>query len=145
MLLPDDLIIKKNCSKAMIKVHQKYNASVMASMQVKKNNVSRWGIYKIRKKINERNFFIDGVVEKPSIKKAPSNNAVIGRYILPRSIFNKIKSLKPKRGKEIHITDAIQLLINDNEKFIAHNFDGQYLDCGTMHGYINSSKEIGRL
>ncbi len=49
MLLPDDLIIKKNCSKAMIKVHQKYNASVMASMKVKKNNVSRWGIYKIKK------------------------------------------------------------------------------------------------
>ena len=145
MLLPDDLIIKKNCSKAMIKVHQKYNASVMASMQVKKNNVSRWGIYKINKKLNTRNFIIDGVIEKPSIKKAPSNNAVIGRYILPCSIFSKIKSLKPGRGKEIHITDAIQLLINDKEKFVAHNFEGKYLDCGTMDGYINSSIEIGRL
>jgi len=145
MLLPDDLIIKKNCSKEMIKVHQKYKASVMASMKVKRNNVSRWGIYNISKKLSEKNFIIEGVVEKPSLKRAPSNNAVIGRYILPRSIFNKIKSLKPKRGKENHITDAIQLLINDNEKFIAHNFDGQYLDCGTMHGYINSSKEIGKL
>ena len=145
MLLPDDLIIKKNCSKAMIKIHQKYNASVMASMQVKKNNVSRWGIYKINKKINTRNFIIDGVVEKPSMKKAPSNKAVIGRYILPRSIFSKIKSLKPGRGKEIHITDAIQLLINDKEKFIAHNFEGKYLDCGTMDGYIKSSEEIGKL
>ena len=90
-------------------------------------------------------FFIDGVVEKPSVKKAPSNNAVIGRYILPRTIFKKIKSLKPSKGKEIHITDAIQLLINDNEKFIAHNFTGKYLDCGTMDGYINSSKEIAKL
>ena len=63
MLLPDDLIIKKNCSKAMIKVHQKYKASVMASMKVKKNNVSRWGIYKINKKLNKRNFIINGVVE----------------------------------------------------------------------------------
>ena len=70
MLLPDDLIIKKNCSKAMIKVHQKYNASVMASMKVKKNNVSRWGIYKINKKLNKRNFIIDGVVEKPSEKSS---------------------------------------------------------------------------
>ena len=145
MLLPDDLIIKKNCSKEMIKVHQKYNASVMASMKVKKNNISRWGIYKINKKLNNRNFIIDGVVEKPSERKAPSNNAVIGRYILPRSIFNKIKSLKPKRGKEVHITDAIQLLINDKERFIAHNFEGKYLDCGTMNGYINSSIEIGKL
>ena len=145
MLLPDDLIIKKNCSKAMIKVHQKYNASVMASMKVKKNNVSRWGIYKINKKLNKKNYIIDGVVEKPSAKKAPSNNAVIGRYILPLSIFNKIKSLKPARGKEVHITDAIQLLINDKEKFIAHNFEGKYLDCGTMNGYVNSSIEIGKL
>ena len=145
MLLPDDLIIKKNCSKAMIKVHQKYKASVMASMKVKKNDVSRWGIYKIKKKLNNRNCIIEGVVEKPSKKKAPSNNAVIGRYILPRSIFNKIKSLKPKRGKEVHITDAIQLLINDKEKFIAHNFEGKYLDCGTINGYINSTIEIGKL
>ena len=145
MLLPDDLIIKKNCSKAIIKVHQKYNASVMASMKVKRNNVSRWGIYKINKKLNNRNFIIDGVVEKPSERNAPSNNAVIGRYILPRSIFNKIKSIKSIRGKELHITDAIQLLINDKERFIAHNFEGKYLDCGTMSGYINSSKEIGKL
>ena len=129
----------------MIKIHQKYKASVMASMKVKKNNVSRWGIYKIKKKLNNRNFIIDGVVEKPSEKKAPSNKAVIGRYILPQSIFNKIKSLKPKKGKEIHITDAIQLLINDKENFIAHNFEGKYLDCGTIDGYINSSIEIGKL
>ena len=145
MLLPDDLIIEKNCSKSMIKVHKKYRASVMASMKVKRNNVSRWGIYKINKKLNKRNYIIDGVVEKPSVKNAPSNNAVIGRYILPRTIFKKIKSLKPAKGKEIHITDAIQLLINDKEKFIAHDFDGKYLDCGTMSGYINSSKEIGKI
>ena len=51
MLLPDDLIIKKNCSKAMINIYQKYKVSVMASMTVKKNTVSRWGIYKIKKKL----------------------------------------------------------------------------------------------
>ena len=145
MLLPDDLIIKKNCSKAMIKVHNKYNASVMASMKVKKNTVSRWGIYKLKKKLNNRDTLIEDVIEKPSIKKAPSNNAVIGRYILPRTIFKKIRSLKTTKGKELHITDAIRLLINDNEKFIAHNFDGKYLDCGTMKGYINSSIQIGKL
>ena len=60
-------------------------------------------------------------------------------------IFKKIKSLKPGKGKEIHITDAIQLLIDDKEKFVAHNFEGKYLDCGTMNGYINSSKEIGKI
>jgi len=114
-------------------------------MKVNKKTVSRWGIYKLNKKLNKRNYIINGVVEKPSIKEAPSNNAVIGRYILPRTIFKKLKSLKPVRGTEIHITDAIQQLINDKEKFVAHNFEGKYLDCGTMKGYINSSKVIGSL
>ena len=85
------------------------------------------------------------MLEKPSLKNAPSNNAVIGRYILPRTIFKKLKSLKPSKGNEIHITDAIQELINNKEKFVAHNFEGKYLDCGTMTGYINSSKVIGKL
>ena len=60
-------------------------------------------------------------------------------------IFKKLKLLKPSKGNEIHITDAIQKLINDKEKFVAHNFEGKYLDCGTMKGYINSSKVIGKL
>ena len=117
----------------------------MASMKVNKNTVSRWGIYKIKNKINKNNFIIKGVVEKPPINKAPSNNAVIGRYILPKTIFSKLMKLKPGNGKEIHITDAIQELINDKEKFIGHNFNGRYLDCGTMKGYINSSVEIAKI
>ena len=112
---------------------------------LKKKNVERWGIYKLKKKLDKTDYLIDRVVEKPNIKNAPSNKAVIGRYILPNKIFSKLKNLKPTKGGEIHITDAIQLLINDNEKFIAHNFSGKYLDCGSMEGYINSSKEIGKL
>ena len=144
MLLPDDLIVKKNCSKSMIATHKKFNTSVMASMKVSKNEVSRWGIYNIKKKINNMNFIIKNVVEKPTIKQAPTNNAVIGRYILPKTIFSKLLNLKPGNNGEIHITDAIQLLINDNNKFIGHNFSGKYLDCGTMKGYINSTLEIAK-
>ena len=145
MLLPDDLIIKKNCSKSMIHTHKRFKSSVMASMSVNKKTVSRWGIYKLNKKLNKTDYSIKGVIEKPKIKEAPSNKAVIGRYVLPKKIFVKLKNLKPSKGGEIHITDAIQLLINDKEKFIAHNFTGKYLDCGTMDGYINSSKEIAKL
>ena len=144
MLLPDDLIIKKNCSKSMISIHNKYKSSVMASMKVQRNDVARWGIYNIKKKIDKINFYIKNVVEKPSIKLAPSNNAVIGRYILPKTIFNKLINLKPSNGGEFHITDAIQLLIDDDNKFIGHNFPGKYLDCGTMKGYIHSTLEIAK-
>ncbi len=145
MLLPDDLIVKNNCSKSMIKIHNKYKSSVMASMNVDRKTVSRWGIYKLNKKINKNNYSIQGVIEKPSIKKAPSNKAVIGRYILPKNIFSKLIKQKPGNNGEIHITDAIQSLINENYKFIAHNFSGKYLDCGTMKGYIKSSLEISKL
>ena len=145
LLLPDDLIIKQNCSKSMIKIHNKYKSCVMASMNVKKKTVSRWGIYNLSKKISKNNFLISNVVEKPSIKNAPSNKAVIGRYILPQTIFKKLSNQKPGKGDEIHITDAIQSLIYENNKFVAHNFSGKYLDCGTMSGYINSSNEISKL
>jgi len=145
MLLPDDLIVKQNCSKSMIAIHKKFKSSVMASMKVNKSEVSRWGIYNIKEKINNKNFLIKDVIEKPSIKEAPSNNAVIGRYILPKTIFNKLSKLKPGKGGETHITDAIQSLINDNDKFIGHNFSGIYLDCGTMKGYIDSTLEIAKI
>ena len=145
MLLPDDLIIKENCSKSMIKVHNKFKSSVMASMNVERKTISRWGIFKLDKKIDNKNYLINDVIEKPSIKNAPSNKAVIGRYILPKKIFSKLLKQKPGRGGEIHITDAIQSLIKENNKFIAHNFSGKYLDCGSMNGYIKSSEEIAKL
>ena len=144
MLLPDDLIIKNNCSRAMIKLHKQYNSSVIASKKVKKKDVSRWGIFKL-KKFNKNNFLIKDVVEKPNIKSSPSNYAVIGRYILPIKIFKILKKLKPGQNGEIHITDAIRTLIHQNNKFIGHVFAGKYLDCGTMHGYVNSSTEISKL
>ena len=145
MLLPDDLIIKNNCSKEMINVHKKHKSSVMASMTVNKKTVPRWGIYKLSKKLSKNDYKIEDVVEKPKIEDAPSNKAVIGRYILPKKIFSKIKNLKPGKGGEIHITDAIQNLIKENNLFVAHNFKGKYLDCGTLHGYINSTLEISKL
>ena len=145
MLLPDDLIVKKNCSKSMIKIHKKYKSSVMASMDVNKKTVSRWGIYKLDKKLDKNNYLIKDVIEKPSIKNAPSNKAVIGSYILPYRFFLKLMKQKPGKGGEIHITDAIQSLIKDKNKFIAHNFSGKYLDCGSMQGYIKSTLEISKL
>ena len=94
-------------------------------------------------KNRKKNYFqIEDVVEKPTIKKAPSNFAIIGRYILPTKIFEEIKKIKPGQGGEIHITDAIRNLIIKKNKFYGNIFKGKYLDCGTMKGYINSCKEI---
>tara|TARA_B100001057_G_scaffold253541_1_gene253728 strand:+ start:1001 stop:1819 length:819 start_codon:yes stop_codon:yes gene_type:complete len=143
MLLPDDLIIKKNCTIEMIKLHNKKKGSVIATKKVPKNTVSRWGILSIKNK--KKDFFqITNVVEKPKTKEAKSNYAIIGRYILPNTIFNEISKLKPGQGNEIHITDAIKNLIKKGKNFYGNIFKGKYLDCGTLKGYINSSIEISK-
>jgi len=144
MLMPDDLIIKNNCSKTMISLHKKYKSSVIASKKIEKKDVSRWGIFKV-KKINKTNFIIKDVIEKPSIEEAPSRYAVIGRYILSKKIFEILKKQKPGKNGEIHITDSIRTLIFRENKFIGHIFAGKYLDCGSMKGYINSTLEISKL
>jgi len=144
MLFPDDLIIKKNCSKEMMLLHKKTKGSVIATKTVKKETVSRWGILSIKDK--KKNYFkITDVVEKPTIKLAPSNFAIIGRYILPKTIMKKLKKLKPGQGGEIHITDAIKQLIADGESFYGNIFKGKYLDCGTLSGYVNSTIEISKI
>ncbi len=143
MVFPDDLIVKKNCTKEMILLHKKTKGSIIASKKVKKKNVSRYGMLSINSK--KKNYFkINDVVEKPNEKETPSNYAIIGRYILPKNIMQKLKKLKPGQGGEIHITDAIKELIKDGENFYGNIFEGKYLDCGTLEGYINSGAEISK-
>ena len=141
MLLPDDLIMNYNCTKEMINLHKKTKGSIIATKKVSKDTVSRWGILSLKDK--KKNFFkITDVFEKPKINEAPSNFAIIGRYILPSKIFVEIKNLKPGQGGEIHITDAIKNLIYKKENFFGNIFKGKYLDCGTIKGYIQSSVKI---
>ena len=90
-------------------------------------------------KNKKKNYFqISDVIEKPSLQHAPSNYAIIGRYILSKKIFAEIKKIKPGQGGEVHITDAIRNLIYKGERFLGNIFKGKYLDCGTLAGYIKS-------
>ena len=141
MLLPDDLIINKNCSKEMIDLHKRTKGSIIATKRVDKKTVSRWGVLDFVEK-KKKYFKIKDVIEKPSIKQAPSNYAVIGRYILPSKIFSEITKLKPGQSGEIHITDAIKNLVYKGENFFGNIFMGKYLDCGTISGYIQSGIKI---
>ena len=143
MLLADDLIIKKNCSKEMIALHKKTRSAIIATKKVNRNTVSRWGILGVTDK-TKNSFLINEVIEKPSINKAPSNFAIIGRYILPKKILNVLRSQKKGKGGEIHITDAIRTLIKNDEKFFGNIFKGKYVDCGTLDSYINSNLKILR-
>ena len=144
MLLPDDLIIKNNCSRAMIKLHNKNNSCIIAAKKVNTKDVARWGIFKLGSYI-KKDFIIKDVIEKPSVKSAPSNQAIIGRYILPSKIFGILKKQRAGQNGEVHITDAIRTLIKNKNNFIGHVFAGKYLDCGSMKGYINSFIETSKL
>ena len=141
LVLPDDIIIRENCSKKMIHIHNKYYSSVIASKKVKNSEVSRYGIIKYSKKINS-NLLVSSLVEKPSLKNSPSNYAIIGRYILPSKIFTSLQNTKKGFSGEVQITDAMKHLIYNDSKFVGHIFSGTYLDCGTVNGYNISLKKI---
>ena len=143
MLLADDLIIKRNCSKEMISLHKKTKASIIATKKVEKRTVSRWGILGVKNK-KKYSFSINKVIEKPLINEAPSNYAIIGRYILPKKILSVLKKQGRGKGGEIHITDAIKTLVKKNEKFYGNIFKGKYIDCGTLEGFINSGITISK-
>ena len=141
MLLADDLIVKKNCSKEMIALHKKTKGSVISTKKVDKKNVSRWGILGFKNK-TKNSFVINSVIEKPKLSEAPSNYAIIGRYILPKKILSVLKGQSRGKGGEIHITDAIKTLIKKNEKFYGNIFKGKYIDCGTLEGFVKSGIKI---
>ena len=143
MLLADDLILKKNCSREMISLHKKTKGAVIATKRVKAKTVSRWGILGFKNK-TKNSFLINEVIEKPKVSEAPSNFAIIGRYILPKKILSVLKNQKKGKGGEIHITDAIKTLVKKNEKFYGNIFKGKYIDCGTLDGFINSGITISK-
>ena len=143
MVLPDDLITKRNCSKEMIKLHNNKKTSIIAAKKINPKTSSRWGIFSLKNR-KKTHFEIEDVIEKPSIHKAPSNYAIIGRYILPKKIMHSLKKQKKGQGGEVHITDAIKNLIYNGEKFYGNIFKGKYLDSGTLEGYIKSNLEISK-
>ena len=105
--------------------------------------MSRWGILGFEKR-SKNSFLINEVIEKPKVSEAPTNYAIIGRYILPKKILAVLKNQGRGKGGEVHITDAIKTLVNKNEKFYGNIFRGKYIDCGTLEGFINSGFKISK-
>ena len=128
----------------MVKSNIKDNLGRILVEKIPKKRSKNYGIIDFCKDKKSPNKFINLIQEKPNPSESKSNYRVVGRYILPREIFSKLLKQKPGKGGEIHITDAIQTLIQNDKKFIAHNFSGKYLDCGSMSGYIKSTLEIAK-
>ena len=150
VLLGDDIIYAdrdKGQSPVTKQLVEKYNelqgGTILGVQQVPHENVSKYGIIKPLKQIDEKTVAVEDFIEKPSVDEAPSNLAALGRYVLEPEIFSYLKRTKPGKGGEIQLTDAILAMKNDGEKLYAYNFDGLRYDTGDKFGMFVANVEFG--
>lgn len=140
ILLPDDIMIAAEPGiKQLADIAQKENASVIAVQEVPQEHVSSYGIISIQKQLNPHLFEVSHLVEKPDIKNAPSNLAIIGRYILSHKIFKAINEVKPSAGGEIQLTDGIARMLEQGERVLAYKIKGNRFDVGTPAGWLHAN------
>lgn len=141
VILPDDLIISKvACIKQMINVYKEYKSNIVAIQEIDSVNVSKYGVIDYDDN-NKAYYFIKNMVEKPNINDAPSNLAIIGRYILLPNVLNSLSDKKIGFGGEIQLTDAIKTTIK-NEGVIGYKFEGNRYDCGNVIGALEAQISV---
>jgi len=150
VLLGDDIIYTakdKGQNPVTKQLVEKYNelqgGTILGVQEVPHENVSKYGIIKPLKQIDEKTVAVEDFIEKPSVDEAPSNLAALGRYVLEPEIFSYLKRTKPGKGGEIQLTDAILAMQNDGEKLYAYNFDGLRYDTGDKFGMFVANVEFG--
>ena len=145
VILADDLIEngKQGCMKQMVEIFEQEQCSILSTESVHLLDTEKYGIVKTTNK-SESIESIDFIVEKPKPKDAPSNLAVVGRYILTPAIFDKIETTEKDSGGEIQLTDAISELLKD-EQVLAYKFSGTRYDCGSKLGFLIASVELALL
>jgi UTP-glucose-1-phosphate uridylyltransferase len=141
VLLADDLIHnnKKSCLRQMVDIFREKESSVIAVETISREESRKYGIVSVDKPVGGVSK-IGSIVEKPNPDKAPSNLAVVGRYILTPEIFSLLKTTKKGVGGEIQLTDAISMLLLKEEVY-SYQFEGVRYDCGTKLGYLQANVE----
>jgi len=141
VVLSDDLIISDvPCLKQMINIYERYKCSVIAVEKVPIEEVKNYGII-AGKEIEEGLYQITDLIEKPSLEEAPSDLAIVGRYILTPEIFNMLEKVKPGKGGEIQLTDGLKYLL-EKEAIYAYKFKGKRYDTGNKLGFLIASVEL---
>lgn len=140
VLLGDDIVQSEPpCLKQLIDVFNRYESSVVGVQQISDEQVHKYGIVAPKVKGDEPNvIYVDSLVEKPKKEDAPSNYAIMGRYVLTPEIFAILDQLPPGAGNEIQLTDAINVL-NQQQAVLAYNFDGIRYDVGDRLGFIKAT------
>lgn len=141
-LLADDVVdAEKPALRQMVEVFEKYNAPVIATMQVAGEAISRFGVIDAEE-IEPNVFKIKKMVEKPKFADAPSDLAIIGRYIFTPDIFDAIERTEKGAGGEIQITDAMSLMLEEGKPFYAVKLQGKRYDAGDKLGFLIATVEF---
>lgn len=142
VILPDDLIRNQGngCIKQMVSVFDKHQASIIGTQTVAIDESDKYGMI-AGPAVEDRLARVDEIVEKPTPAEAPSDQAIVGRYILTPAIFDKLRTTERGAGGEIQLTDGIAALRSQEEVF-AYSFEGKRYDCGSKIGYLQATVEI---
>ena len=141
VLLGDDVVYNDEnpCLSQMMKAYDQYGASILGVQEVALSEVNKYGIVE-GNKIADRVYNVDDLVEKPQIDEAPSNVAILGRYIITPAIFDILEHTAPGKNGEIQLTDALRVLAKE-EKMFAYNFVGKRYDVGNKQGFLEATVE----
>jgi UTP--glucose-1-phosphate uridylyltransferase len=138
VLLPDDVILgAEPCLGQLIRAHEETGATVIATRRVPRDQISRYGILATGASRGRLHDVVD-MVEKPDPAQAPSDLAIVGRYVLLPEVMRAISGTSPGAGKEIQLTDAIRSTL-DSARVVAWEFEGDYYDTGTVPGYLKAN------
>ena len=141
VLLGDDVVdSQKPCLKQMIEVFEQYNSTILGVQPVSWENVNKYGIVS-GSKVNDKIYTVKDLVEKPQVEKAPTNIAILGRYIITPKIFELLENTKIGVGGEIQLTDALKSLCNIEEVF-AYIFEGRRYDVGSKIGFLEATVDF---
>ncbi|WGW04383.1 UTP--glucose-1-phosphate uridylyltransferase GalU [Tropicibacter oceani] len=144
VMLPDDVIAaEKPCLQQMVEAYEETGGSMVAAMEVPQEKTSSYGILDVKEDMGTM-VSVKNMVEKPAAGTAPSNLAVIGRYILSPNIFKHLNKMKSGAGGEIQLTDAIaQELLPEGDGVYGYRFRGQRFDCGSKAGFLQATVAFG--
>lgn len=141
VLLGDDIVDSEvPCLKQMMEVYEKYNTTVLGVQRVAQEDVSKYGIIKCTE-LSHRIFQVEDMVEKPDRDKAPSNVAILGRYIIAPGIFSCLENVAPGKGGEIQLTDALKMMLSSGP-MVAYDFVGKRYDVGNKLGFLEATVEF---
>ncbi|MBR1376128.1 MAG: UTP--glucose-1-phosphate uridylyltransferase GalU [Cardiobacteriaceae bacterium] len=145
VLLADDLIYNHygiQVLKQMCAIYERNQQGVIGVQTVPYEHTHRYGIITAGSRLDDRTYRIEDIVEKPAVEEAPSDLAVIGRYILPGRIMQILANTQTGAGGEIQLTDAIKVLLKD-KTILAYRFEGERYDCGDKLGYLQANVQMG--